>query len=72
MSRKWTLLTLILFLGSSGTLQAKPLDSPGVVYIDGQPCNSACQSYMAGLTGHCLPGAARNAGPASWYRSRRK
>ena len=46
MSRKWTLLTLILFLGSSGTLQAKPLNSPGVVYIDGQPCNSACQSYM--------------------------
>jgi hypothetical protein len=47
MSRNWTLLTLILFLGSSGTLQADPLDSPGVVYIDGQPCNRACQSYMA-------------------------
>ena len=46
MSRKWTLLTLILLLGSSGTLQADPLDSPGVVYIDGQPCNRACQSYM--------------------------
>ena len=46
MSRNWTLLTLILFLGSSGTLQAEPLDSPGVVYIDGQPCNRACQSYM--------------------------
>jgi hypothetical protein len=41
------LLTLILFLGSSGTLQADPLDSPGVVYIDGKPCNRACQSYMA-------------------------
>ena len=47
MSRKWTLLTLMLFLCSSGTLQANPLDSPGVVYIDGLPCNSACQSYMA-------------------------
>ena len=48
MSRNWTLLTLILLLlGSTGTLQAEPLDSPGVVYIDGQPCNRACQSYMA-------------------------
>ena len=47
MLRKWTLLTLILSLGSSGTLQANPLDSPGVVYIDGLPCNTACQSYMA-------------------------
>lgn len=47
MLRKWTLLTLILSLGSSGILQADPLDSPSVVYIDGQPCNTACQSYMA-------------------------
>jgi hypothetical protein len=47
MSRKWTLLILILSLGSSGALQANPLDSPGVVYIDGQPCNRACQAYMA-------------------------
>jgi len=47
MSRKWTLLTLILSLCSSGALQANPLDSPGIVYIDGLPCNSACQSYMA-------------------------
>ena len=47
MSKKWTLLPLILFVCSSGTLQANPLDSPGVVYIDGLPCNSACQSYMA-------------------------
>ena len=46
MSRKWTLLTLILLLGSTGALQAEPLDSPGVVYIDGQPCNRACQAYM--------------------------
>jgi hypothetical protein len=47
MSRKWTLPILILFLCSSGALQADPLDSPGVVYIDGLPCNRACQSYMA-------------------------
>jgi hypothetical protein len=46
MSTKWTLLPLILFLGSTGTLQAEPLDSPGVVYIDGQPCSRACQAYM--------------------------
>ena len=47
MSKKWTLLTLILSVCSSGALQANPLDLPGVVYIDGLPCNSACQSYMA-------------------------
>jgi len=40
------LLTLILLLGGSGTLQAESLDSPDVVYIDGQPCSRACQSYM--------------------------
>ena len=47
MSRKWTLPILILSLCSSGALQANPLDSPGIVYIDGLPCNRACQSYMA-------------------------
>ena len=46
MSRNWTLLPLILFLGSTGTLQAQSLDSPDVVYIDGQPCSRACQAYM--------------------------
>jgi len=46
MSRNWTLLPLILFLGLTGTLQAQPLDSPDVVYIDGQPCSRACQAYM--------------------------
>ena len=46
MSRNWTLLTLTLLLSSTGALQAEPLNSPGVVYIDGQPCNRACQSYM--------------------------
>ena len=47
MSRKWTLPILILSLCSSGALQANPLDSPGVVYIDGLPCSRACQSYMS-------------------------
>src|SRR5262245_38169354 len=47
MSKKWTLLALILSLGSMGTLRANPLDSSDIVYIDGSPCNRACQSYMA-------------------------
>jgi len=46
MSRHWTLLPLILLVGSTGALQAQPLDSPDVVYIDGQPCSRACQAYM--------------------------
>ncbi len=40
-------LTCLLFVGSIGTSKADPLDTPDVVYIDGQPCNQACQSYMA-------------------------
>jgi hypothetical protein len=47
MSKKWILLTSVLSLGSAGISQAHPLDSPDIVYIDGLPCNSACQSYMA-------------------------
>ena len=48
MSKKnWIMPAALLFLGSVGTLQAHPLDSPDIVYIDGLPCNSACQSYMA-------------------------
>jgi hypothetical protein len=47
MSKKSILLTCTLSLGSIGTSQAHPLDSPDIVYIDGMPCNSACQSYMA-------------------------
>ena len=46
MSKKWTLLALILSFGATGVLQAEPLDSPDIVYIDGKPCNRACQSYM--------------------------
>jgi hypothetical protein len=40
------MLTGLLILGPVGTSQAHPLDSPDIVYIDGLPCNSACQSYM--------------------------
>jgi hypothetical protein len=47
MSNKWVLVTSILSLASAGALQAHPMDSPDIVYIDGLPCNSACQSYMA-------------------------
>jgi hypothetical protein len=47
MSKNWIMLTGLLFLGSVGASQAHPLDTPDIVYIDGLPCNSACQSYMA-------------------------
>jgi hypothetical protein len=47
MSKSWISLTVVLFLASTPALQAHPLDSPDIVYIDGVPCNSACQSYMA-------------------------
>jgi hypothetical protein len=47
MSKNWILLTGLLFLGSVEASQSHPLDSPDIVYIDGLPCNSACQSYMA-------------------------
>ena len=47
MMRKWVLLSCVLLLGSAGNLEATPLDSPDIVYIDGLPCNSLCQSYMA-------------------------
>jgi hypothetical protein len=36
-----------LSLGSFAGAQAHPLDSPETIYIDGVPCNGACQSYMA-------------------------
>jgi hypothetical protein len=47
MTRKRVLLSCVLLLGSAGNLEATPLDSPDVVYVDGLPCNSLCQSYMA-------------------------
>jgi hypothetical protein len=44
--RVWAIvagLSLVL----TGASLANPQDSPGTVYIDGLPCNLACQSYMA-------------------------
>jgi len=61
MSKSWMMLTCVLSLGSVGTSQAHPLDSPDIMYIDGLPCNSACQSYMAwsrqtlSMSGHPAP-----------------
>jgi len=52
MSKSWMMLTGLLFLGSVGTSHAQPLDSPNTVYIDGLPCNSVCQSYMAWSAQH--------------------
>jgi hypothetical protein len=46
MSKSWIILTGLLLLGSAGPSQAHPLDSPDIVYIDGLPCNRACQSWM--------------------------
>jgi hypothetical protein len=40
-------LMLMLLLGWTGRSQAHPLDSRDIVYIDGLPCNAACQSYMS-------------------------
>jgi hypothetical protein len=45
MLKNWIVPTLLL-IGCSGVSQAHPLDAPGTVYIDGLPCNTACQSYM--------------------------
>ena len=47
MLKKLILVTSILSLASASALQAHPKDSPDIVYLDGLPCNSACQSYMA-------------------------
>src|ERR1700746_3227153 len=47
MQKTSVILTGALFFGAVGISQASPLDPPDIVYIDGQPCNSACQSYMA-------------------------
>jgi len=39
--------SLLVLIGSAGTLHAGPLNSPDTVYIDGVPCNRLCQAYMA-------------------------
>jgi hypothetical protein len=41
------ILICALSFGAVGVSKASPPDSPDIVYVDGQPCNSACQSYMA-------------------------
>jgi hypothetical protein len=44
--RVWVIAACVTF-GFAGAASANPLDSPGTVYVDGLPCNVACQSYMA-------------------------
>ncbi len=68
MSKSWMILTGLLFLGPVGTSQAQPSDSPGTVYIDGLPCNSICQSYMAWSRQHtpvAQPASAQPTQPSS-------
>jgi hypothetical protein len=76
MPKIWMLLTCLLLLGSAGTSQAHPLDSPDIVYIDGMPCNSACQSYMAWSRKQtssmsAQPAAARSERRSSYAAARR-
>jgi hypothetical protein len=40
-------LSCFLFIAATGTSKAEPPNSPDAVYVDGLPCNQACQSYMA-------------------------
>jgi TRAP-type uncharacterized transport system substrate-binding protein len=47
MSKRWLMLVCTVCLGAAGPSQAAPPDTPDVVYIDGLPCGSACQSYLA-------------------------
>jgi hypothetical protein len=60
MSKNWIMLAGLLFLGSVGTSQGHPLDSADIVYVDGQPCNRACQSYLAWSRRLNLPVAQRS------------
>jgi hypothetical protein len=59
MSKNWMMLTGLLLFGPVATSQAQPLDSPDTVYIDGLPCNSVCQSYMAWSSQHTSTTAAQ-------------
>jgi hypothetical protein len=47
MSMSRAVLFGVFFIGSVALSNAAPLDTPDTVYIDGTPCNSACQAYMA-------------------------
>ena len=44
--RSFYVIATCLYFGTLGAALADPLNSPGTVYIDGLPCNIACQSYM--------------------------
>jgi hypothetical protein len=68
MSKNWMMLSGLLFFGPVGTSQAQPLESPDTVYIDGLPCNSICQSYMAWSRQHASTMVAQ---PASAQPTRR-
>ena len=61
MLRKCVILTSVLVLGSAGASNAEPPDSPGMVYIDGLPCNSLCLSYLAWSRDHLSSGPAGGA-----------
>jgi hypothetical protein len=47
LSKRLIFLTCVLSFGSVISAQSHPLDSLDIVYVDGVPCNSACQSYLA-------------------------
>jgi hypothetical protein len=51
MSKSWMMLTCMLSLGSVGTSQAHPLDSPDIVYIDGMPCKPGGHKAVAAMFG---------------------
>jgi hypothetical protein len=47
MLKNYVMLTLLLLLAWTGISQARRLDPPGTVYINGLPCPTACRAYMA-------------------------
>ena len=47
MRKSWVMPICMFSLTVVGMSQAVAQDSPDIVYIDGMPCNSLCQSYMA-------------------------
>jgi TRAP-type uncharacterized transport system substrate-binding protein len=47
MQKTLVILAGTLFFGPLTASAANPPNSPDIVLIDGQPCNRACQSYMA-------------------------
>jgi hypothetical protein len=54
MQKHLVLLTCASLVGAVEISKASPLDSPDIVYIDEQPCNAACQAYMA-WSGQIVP-----------------